>query len=233
MRVLMTVDAVGGVWGYALELAAGLAARGVEVELAAMGPAPGKDQLLELSRSGAAGFRHGEFALEWEDDPWPQVERAGEWLLETAAELAPDVVHLNGYVHGALPWDAPVLVAGHSCVLSWHAAVRGRLPGCEADAYREAVGRGIRAAAALVAPTSAMLGELERLYGRRYDNLVIPNGRDAAAFPPRAKEPFVAGSGRLWDEAKNLAALDRAAASLPWPVLLAGDCGGRRRPAAR
>jgi glycosyltransferase involved in cell wall biosynthesis len=233
MRVLMTVDAVGGVWGYALELAAGLAARGVEVELAAMGPAPAKDQLLELSRSGAAGFRHGNFALEWEDDPWPQVERAGEWLLQTAAELAPDVVHLNGYVHGALPWDAPVLVAGHSCVLSWHAAVRGRLPGCEADAYREAVGRGIRAAAALVAPTSAMLGELERLYGRRHDNLVIPNGRDAAAFRPRAKEPFVAGSGRLWDEAKNLAALDCAAASLPWPVLLAGDCGGRSCRAAR
>ena len=229
----MTVDAVGGVWGYALELAAGLAARDVEVQIAAMGPAPTQDQLLELSRSGAAGFQHGAFALEWEDDPWQEVERAGEWLLETAAELAPDVVHLNGYVHGALPWEAPVLVAGHSCVLSWHAAVRGRRPGREADAYREAVGRGIRAAAALVAPTAAMLGELERLYGRSSGNLVIANGRDASGFPPAAKEPFVAGSGRLWDEAKNLAALDRAAAALPWPVLLAGDGGGRSCRAAR
>jgi glycogen synthase len=233
MRVLMTVDAVGGVWGYALELAGGLAARGVEVQLAGMGPAPTRDQRRELSRSGAAGFRHGEFALEWEDDPWQEVERAGEWLLDTAAELAPDVVHLNGYAHGALPWDAPVLVAGHSCVLSWHAAVRGRLPGREADPYRDAVGRGIRAADALVAPTAAMLGQLERLYGRRHDTAVIPNGRTAAGFAPRAKEPFVAGSGRLWDEAKNLGALDRAAASLPWPVLLAGDGGGRSCRAAR
>ena len=31
--------------------------------------------------------------------------------------LRPDVVHLNGYTHGALPWRAPVLVVGHSCVL--------------------------------------------------------------------------------------------------------------------
>jgi glycosyltransferase involved in cell wall biosynthesis len=62
---------------------------------------------------------------------------------------------------------------------------------------------------------------------------VIPNGREAAAFAPRAKEPFVAGVGRLWDEAKNLETLDRAAAALPWPVLLAGDSGGRRCSAAR
>jgi glycosyltransferase involved in cell wall biosynthesis len=229
----MTVDAVGGVWGYALELAAGLAAEDVEVHLAAMGPAPSPGQLQELARSGAAGYRHGAFALEWEDDPWADVERAGEWLLETAGALSPDLVHLNGYAHGALPWDAPVLVAGHSCVLSWHAAVHGRAPGGEAGRYRAAVARGIRSAAALVAPTAAMLGELERLYGPSCDCVVIPNGRDPAAFSPRAKEPFVAGSGRLWDEAKNLAALDRAAAAVPWPVLLAGDGGGRSCAAAR
>lgn len=33
------------------------------------------------------------------------------------------------------------------------------------------------------------------------------------------------GSGRFWDEAKNLAALDAAAGGLDWPVVLAGDLG--------
>ena len=39
-RLLMTADAVGGVWTYALDLAAGLAPFGVETTLAVLGPAP-------------------------------------------------------------------------------------------------------------------------------------------------------------------------------------------------
>jgi glycogen synthase len=35
----------------------------------------------------------------------------------------------------------------------------------------------------------------------------------------------VLGSGRFWDPAKNLAALDAAAAGLAWPVVLAGELG--------
>ena len=36
----------------------------------------------------------------------------------------PDIVHLNNYVHAALPFRAPKLVVGHSCVLSWWRAVK-------------------------------------------------------------------------------------------------------------
>ena len=39
--VLMTADAVGGVWTYALDLARGLSAQGVQVSLALLGPEPG------------------------------------------------------------------------------------------------------------------------------------------------------------------------------------------------
>ena len=41
MRLLMTTDAVGGVWQYSLELAAALQA---EVTLAVLGPAPDAGQ---------------------------------------------------------------------------------------------------------------------------------------------------------------------------------------------
>ena len=46
----------------------------------------------------------------------------------------------------------------------------------------------------------------------------------AGAHEPQAEAParFVLASGRLWDEGKNIAALDRAAARIAAPVLAAG-----------
>jgi len=64
------------------------------------------------------------YKLEWMEDPWTDVEEAGAWLLELAQRVQPDLVHLNNYVHGALPWSVPVLMVGHSCVLSWWQAQR-------------------------------------------------------------------------------------------------------------
>jgi glycosyltransferase involved in cell wall biosynthesis len=41
-----------------------------------------------------------------------------------------------------------------------------------------------------------------------------------------AKQPYILGAGRLWDEAKNLAAVATIASELPWPVWVAGEmCG--------
>jgi glycosyltransferase involved in cell wall biosynthesis len=53
---------------------------------------------------------------------------------------------------------------------------------------------------------------------------VIANGCALRRFRPASKENVVLAAGRLWDAAKNLAALDRAAARLPWRVYVAGDC---------
>lgn len=230
MKVLMTADAVGGVWTYALELADALAPHGVDVALATMGPSPSPSQRAELLRSSVARSHEAPFALEWMDEPWDDVRQAGAWLLELERQLLPDVVHLNGYVQAALPWRAPVLVAGHSDVLSWHRAVRGVPAPREWSRYEREVTRGLAAADALVAPTRALLGELERLYRPTCPRSVVPNGRRPLAAP-RPKEPFVVAAGRLWDEAKNVAALDRVAGRLDWPVLLAGASAPGWRPA--
>ena len=40
------------------------------------------------------------------------VARTGGWLLELAAQVRPDVVHLNGYAHAALPFGVPVARGG-------------------------------------------------------------------------------------------------------------------------
>jgi glycosyltransferase involved in cell wall biosynthesis len=75
----------------------------------------------------------------------------------------------------------------------------------------------------VIAPTRWMLAALERHYGPLPRARVVPNGRSARRFPPGEKEPFVLCAGRLWDEAKNVAVLDAAAADLRWPVLVAGE----------
>ncbi len=223
MKLLMTADTVGGVWTYALELARALAPHGVGVEMATMGRPLSTAQWDEARGVPGLTVHESGYRLEWMVDPWDDVARAGEWLRGLERELRPDVIHLNGYAHGALGWDAPVLVVGHSCVVSWFRAVRDWDAPPEWDRYRDEVTRGLQAADAVAAPTQAMLSALGRSYGPVAQGRVIPNGRDARLFPPCPKEPFVLSAGRLWDEAKNISTLAGVAGALPWPVCVAGD----------
>ena len=47
-RLLITADAVGGVWRYATDLAHALVPHGVETTIAVLGPEPSDAQLAEL-----------------------------------------------------------------------------------------------------------------------------------------------------------------------------------------
>jgi glycosyltransferase involved in cell wall biosynthesis len=224
-RVLMTADAVGGVWTYAVELARALAPCGLWTTIATMGPKPSAERL--EAAEGIAGLEivTSEFQLEWMDDPWADVAEAGGWLLDLEARVSPIMVHLNGFAHGSLAWRAPVVIVGHSCVVSWGEAVGEPFVGPRLERYRAAVGEGLRAADWVVAPSAAMLHALQRHYGPLPRASVIWNGRRGERFPPRTKEPFVLSAGRLWDRAKNLDALRAVAPELDWPVVVAGDGG--------
>jgi glycogen synthase len=243
MKVLMTADAVGGVFTYAVELGRALRDLDVEVVIATMGPPPRPAQREALAAAGIA-VRIGPYRLEWMEEPWADVHAAGEWLLGLEQEMQPDIIHLNGYAHGALTWAAPVLVVGHSCVLSWWRAVHG----CDAPPqwarYRDAVASGLHAADLVVTPTRAMLDALQEHYGRMRRARVIANGsgdgvlplgaRDAFDRYPRSRtlrQPAVLAAGRVWDEAKDMATLAAAAEHIRWPVYIAGadrhPSGGR------
>jgi glycogen(starch) synthase len=222
VRVLMTADAVGGVWDYALELCRGLGQAGTEVVLAVMGPPPDEAQRAAAARLPGVELVAEPYKLEWMDDPWADVAAAGRWLLELQGRRRCDLVHLNGYAHGALPFGSPTLVVGHSCVLSWWRAVkREPAPACW-EPYRRAVAAGLARADRVVAPTAWMLSALSAHYGLHGAAEVIHNGRDAGAYPLARKEPFVLGAGRVWDEGKNLALLAEVAPRIPWPVRIAG-----------
>jgi glycogen(starch) synthase len=123
---------------------------------------------------------------------------------------------------------------GHSCVLSWWRAVKGETVPEDYDRYAVEVAAGLDAADLVIAPSESMLTSLGQHYGPPRRSRVIYNGRDAKTYKPGAKEPIVFTAGRLWDEAKNLEALETVAPRLPWPVFVAGENhhpdGGEARP---
>jgi glycogen(starch) synthase len=238
LRVLVTTATVGGVWTFAMELGSTLSRAGFEIELATMGAPVSSVQRAQAE--GIPGLRLHEslYRLEWMEESWLSVTEAGEWLLDLERRLGPDLIHLNGYVHASLPWRAPVIVTAHSCVLSWCRAVHGEDAPPAWEPYADEVRRGIRAARIVTAPSRAMLDAIEIHYGAPADGRVIPNGRTPYGFTKGAKRRRILTAGRVWDEAKNIAALDRVAPGLAWPVLVAGpgnhpDGGSVRLRAAK
>ena len=227
MKALMTADAAGGVWTYALTLADALAPHGVEVVVATMGRLPDVRQRRAAARHANVTLATSPYKLAWTDQPWSDVQAAGEWLLELESVVEPDIVHLNGYAHAALPWTRPTILVAHSCVLSWWRAVLGAEAPASWNRYRTALRQGVGTANLVIAPSRTILGDLERECGPLPTARVIPNGSDVQGFWATPKDAFVLSAGRLWDDAKNVAALDRAAPRVPWPIYVVGD---RRHP---
>ena len=218
----MTGDAIGGVWQYCLELARGLERHDVEVLLAVMGGGITPTKRAEVAALPNVRLVEDACQLEWMDSPWDDVAAAGQWLLHLAEQFSPCTVHLNGYSHAALPWNAPVVVVAHSCVLSWFRSVRGQAAPDSWNTYRTSVGRGLQAADLIVSPSRAMLNNLGFDYGHLADTRVILNGRDADSYHPGPKENLILSAGRLWDDAKNFQVLSDAAPNVKWPIYVAG-----------
>jgi glycogen synthase len=220
-RILMTADTVGGVWTYAIELMRALPR--IEFALATMGAPMTAAQRAEAAELPNVQLFPSSYALEWMDDPWADVDRAADWLLEIARQFDPDLIHLNGYAHADARWSTPVLVVAHSCVLSWWSAVKHANAPSRYDEYRRRVQAGLNAADLVVAPTAVMLKSLRTHYGFEGESAVISNARDARVFARAKKQSMIFAAGRLWDEAKNLSALQAAAPNVKWPIEVAGE----------
>jgi glycogen(starch) synthase len=226
MKLLMTADALGGVWSYVLELAKALAERDVEVVIATMGPMPSAAQRADAAELNNVTLHCSDFKLEWMEDPWSDVDRSGIWLQGIAADERVDLVHLNGFSHAALAWDQPVVTVAHSCVFSWWNAVHGCNPPPSWSQYRERIAAGLNASDLVLAPTQAFLESLQSTYSFTTASRVIHNGIGALA--PQGGESarrlsIALAAGRMWDEAKDLHTLAQAAEWLKWNVYVAGD----------
>jgi len=230
-RLLMTADAVGGVWSYALDLAAALARRhDVETTLAVLGPLPNEDQRWSAGLVPGLTLVETALPLDWLAGRPAEVEAAGRRIAALAVETGAEIVQLNTPALAARAlFPVPVVAVHHSCVATWWAGVRsGPLP--DDFAWRtDLVGRGLRAADAVVAPSRAFARATRQAYGLSALPQAVWNGRAAPPAPEgEATEPaaFVFSAGRLWDEGKNVRALDAAAARLGVRLLLAGPLQG-------
>jgi glycosyltransferase involved in cell wall biosynthesis len=218
---MLTTDAVGGVWRYCLELAAGLTASGTEVLLVSMGPPPSPEQRAEAA--ALCALRVTDLALDWLAETPAQIADAALSLAAIAADWGADSIHVH--TPALVPdadWPAPVVAVAHSCVGTWWRAMRGAEPIPSDLAWRAAlVGAGLRAAEAVVTPSRAFARSLAAFHGLTRRVHTIHNGRRPTPMPAeRGRAALTAG--RLWDEAKNIAVLDEAAARVGFEIRAAG-----------
>jgi glycosyltransferase involved in cell wall biosynthesis len=224
--LLLTTDAVGGVWRYTMDLAAGLSERGVDCVVAVLGPAPDAAQSAEANAiRGVTLVRTGQ-PLDWTAEGPNELLKAAERVATIAALMGVQSVQLHTpALMGEAAWPAPVVAVHHSCVGTWWRAMREGPPPPDFLWRIAAVASGLDRARAVVAPTRAHADAIRAVYGAR-DIHVVHNGASGALVPEGRRERAVLTAGRLWDEAKGIALLDAAAATLDAPIRAAGPITG-------
>jgi glycosyltransferase involved in cell wall biosynthesis len=222
-RILMTTDTVGGVWSHATALAAALTSLGAELHLVTLGPPARADQRAMLEGTHIH-LIETDLALEWQDPEAADLDRAGRLLRQLEREIRPDIVHLNSYREATFAWRAPVVLVAHSCVNSWGVACNDTAFLAEPrwQRYGELIAAGLASASAWVAPTCAFGETIAKLYTPPRPGVLIWNGFTPAFPAIMPKQPLVLAAGRMWDKAKNLAALAAVADAVPCPIQVAG-----------
>jgi len=219
-RVLMSIDAVGGVWRYAMDLGRGLADRGTEVIFACFGPKASSRQVHEAASIGRLVDAAG--PLDWIVNEESELRPVAGRIAELAGDFAVDLVHLNLPSQAAgLSLRMPVVAVSHSCVVTWFHAVRRTDVPPAWSWQRRMNAAGLRSADAVIAPSHSHADMLTACYGP-VDGLRVVYNASQSVPVSSGKEPFVLAAGRWWDDGKNGRILDRAAAGSAWPVRMAG-----------
>lgn len=226
-RVLITLDAVGGVWRYALDLARGLGEHEVECLLVGFGPAPSKNAMAEVEKIGNASLVWPGATLDWLAEDESDLADTSPILTRLARDWQPDLLHLNLPSQAAgLPNDLPpVLVASHSCLFTWWAAVRGGEFPSAWDWQRRQMRTGLQRACCIIVPSESHAQATQAAYGAIGAVEVVHNA-SPPAYDLAERQEVVLAAGRWWDDGKNARTLDAAAGLISWPVLMAGPQSG-------
>lgn len=223
-RILMTLDAVGGVWRYALDLARGLKTQGCSVVLAGLGPAPSPSQRRECETIGK---------VVWCRTPPDWMTRSEEELDGFPAELEAlvadhgvDLVHLNCPSQACgIRVRCPVAVTSHSCVVTWFRAVRDTQVPADWLWHYSRNRSGFDRADVVISPTAAHAALMQTCYGS-IDRIEVVHNATTKGPAALSRENFVLAAARWWDEGKNGRVLDDAANDATWPLYCAGAVAG-------
>lgn len=228
LHILMTADAVGGVWQYAITLSTELAAAGHRVTLAVLGPEASDEQRAQAAAVPGLDLIETGLALDWLSDGPEPVEKAARELAALARRTGVDLVHCNSpALAGCARFAVPCVAIGHGCVATWWRAAHDRPLEPQFEWHARMMRAGLRAADAVVAPSASFAQALCETYSLPRAPTVVHNGRPAidADFAGAQLDAAVT-VGRLWDPVKNAALLDRAAAELDIAFLAAGALRG-------
>jgi glycosyltransferase involved in cell wall biosynthesis len=222
----MTLDAVGGLWRYSVDLACCLAAEGIECVLAGFGPAPSEAQQDECRGPRNVTLTWTRQPLDWMVEEESALDDVGDTLVAISRKWSVDLLHLNLPSQAAtIGHGVPVVVTSHSCIATWWQAVRGEVLPPTWQWQHTLARRGLLRAEAVMTPTASHGDALIAVYGPLQKLQVVTNAT-AMARLANADEPIVFAAGRWWDEGKNAATLDAAAAQSRWPVIMAGASSG-------
>lgn len=225
-RILITADAVGGVWQYATDLACALAPLGFAPTVAVLGPEPNAAQRAPVEAAGIPILETG-LPLDWLCDGPVPVREAGEALAKLVREQGFDLVHCNMPTLAASgAFGVPVVAVAHGCLATWWDAANGTKLPPDYRWQRTLTEQGFRAASRVVAPTAAFAAVIQRTYGLTDLPLAVHNGRRPLVEGEGAPTDCVFTAGRLWDQVKQTRLLDRVAARLPVPFHAAGALVG-------
>jgi glycosyltransferase involved in cell wall biosynthesis len=227
LKILMTADAVGGVWQYSLDLAKGLSDAGVETILAVMGPSPAPGQLKSAYAISGLTLVDTGLPLDWLAESRASIKSAGQAIAKLAERHSADLVQVNAPALVAeTEFTVPVIAVAHSCISTWWDAVKTGPVDAEYRWRAELHGKGLKRADRVVAPSAAFAEATRAAYRLRTAPLAVHNGRAPLALPRVAPHDFAFTIGRLWDKGKNAVTLDRAAAGLAVPLYAAGPAFG-------
>jgi len=223
-KILMTVDAVGGVWRYAMDLGSSLHGAGTDVIFACLGPAPSSSQLREAEAIGVIVVV--DMPLDWMVAGAAELRRVPDIIGDLATRSGADLLHLNLPSQAAgLDVDVPTLVVSHSCVVTWFRAVRGSDVPADWHWQRALNQYGFDAADAVVSPSQSHADLLAGSY-RGLGEISVVHNATRPLHRAAEREAVVIAAGRWWDEGKNGRTLDLAARDCQWPIKMAGSQQG-------
>jgi glycosyltransferase involved in cell wall biosynthesis len=229
MRLLMTTDAAGGVWTYALETARALSTRGVSTTLAVLGDRPNELALREAQSIARLEVELIDLPLDWTAKSASEVTGAGEEIARLSRRAHADLVQLNAPAFAATAsFPMPTIGALHSCVATWWEAVHGDIALPPDLEWRAKLTRaGLNRVDVAIAPSQGLARQAQRVYALPRTPIVIHNGRSFSdSTRTLTRDIPVLTAGRLWDQGKNVAALDHAAEHLPSKICAAGPLQG-------
>ncbi|CUH13347.1 Capsular glucan synthase [Jannaschia seosinensis] len=221
-RVLITVDAVGGVWRWTVDAARALAPHGASCVIVGLGPEPSEAQAAEIAAIPNAELVWLEQPLEWLASGDAAMCGLPEALATLAREREVDLIHVNAPAQAAdLSTGLPVVAASHSCVVTWWRAMRDEPLPAEWQWQFDRNLRGMETANLVLTPSAAHATALREAYPVATPVATVLNASTPVAEGER-RDRQVLAAARWWDDAKNGATLDAAAARINAPVVMAG-----------